>query len=186
MARRLCFGWRVAVDVLVPLRTSLPHCCDPRDAGDVLEGLRAPREPPGAGLFWASRSRSKPSGNSEVKNKPAQWFSSNIVLLKTYRFFFFIEVVKNQCENEWRKAHLGLRESFHPAWKEGLLEAPAACHSTHRGGETLREKREFGKKLRKSSPRALLQGNVPTSKVPVLVLSPADRPAPVQRTQNPR
>lgn len=48
---------------------------------------------------------------------------------------FLIEVVKNQCESGWRKAHLGLRESFHPAWKEGLLEVPAACHSTHRGGE---------------------------------------------------
>lgn len=81
---------------------------------------------------------------------------------------------------------LGLRESFHPAWKEGLLEVPAARHSTHRGGETRREKREFGKKLRKSSPRALLQGNSPTSKVPVLVLSPVDRPAPDQCTQNPR
>lgn len=76
---------------------------------------------------------------------------------------FFLEVVKNQCESEWRKTYLGLSESFHSAWKEGLLEVPAAFQSTHRGGETLREKREFGKKLRKSSLPALLQGNVPTS-----------------------
>lgn len=62
---------------------------EPRDAGDVLEGLRTPRDPPGAASFWVSRSRSKPSGNSEVKNKPAEWFSSNIALLKTYRFFFY-------------------------------------------------------------------------------------------------
>jgi len=36
--------------------------------------------------------------------------------------------MKNQRENEWRKAYLGLNESFHSGWKEGLLEVPASSH----------------------------------------------------------